>query len=165
MTSRLSSSLTVAFVVAALLATVACRDGVPDPPEDSALVGTWVLDAETREWLPRACVVLDFEDPTFATFVASVQDEDLVVNLRDTRRTTWRGPVRGERFEAQQLLPTSPTGRFCGSETVVRLHLQIRNNEFRGVWETPNCDVCPDRHFGAQRLDSGVGRTVPAHGR
>jgi hypothetical protein len=165
MTSLLNSWPAAALALSALLVFSGCRDSEPDSLEDSSLVGTWLLDAETREWLPRACVVLHFDDPARAMFDARMQDDDLVVRLRDSRQTTWRGAVRRERFEGQQVLPTTPTGRFCGSDTVVRLRLEMRNDEFRGVWETPNGDVCPDRHFGAQRVVAGAERTVPTAGR
>lgn len=120
---------------------------------DSDLVGTWTVDAETQEWLPRACVVLDVSNPARATFDLTHEDDALYVHFRNPARTVWRSAVRNGAFEGLQILPTTETGRFCGRETPVRLELrEVRPGILRGVWRTPECDVCPDRHFGATRV-------------
>jgi hypothetical protein len=124
--------------------------GAPAPATD--LVGTWVLDAGTQEWLPRACVVLDFDVPEQASFELSHQGGHLFVRLGTPTHTTWRSPARSRVFQGQQVLPTTQAGRFCGRETAVRLRLWATSPDtLVGVWKTPGCDVCPDRHFGATR--------------
>jgi hypothetical protein len=139
-------------VVLLLVALVSCRERA----EYESLLGTWQLDVETQEWLPRACVVLDYEEPMEASFEIERRGEEYRVRLTDRRGTTFHGHVQEGVFDGRQLLPTSATGRFCGSNTMVRLRLILRGSEpgtLRGIWETPACDVCSDRHFGAERTE------------
>jgi hypothetical protein len=74
----------------------------------------------------------------------------------------WRGRWRDERHadtrrRARRGLPGGArraNGRFCGAETAVRLRLRLERGDpdaLRGTWETPHCDVCPDRTFAAYR--------------
>lgn len=131
--------------------TSAVAEGALAP---SDLVGTWVLDDETQEWLPRACVVLDFASAEEATFDVAHEAEALHVRLNDPNRTTWRSSGYDTKFDARQILPTTKTGGFCGRETIVRLRLRDAGpGVLTGVWQTPSCNVCPDRHFGAVRLE------------
>lgn len=122
--------------------------------EHESLRGTWELDAETREWVPRACVVLDFDPDREARFEIERRGEEYLVRLSDRRETTFHGRVRGGVFDGRQLLPTSQTGRVCGSAMAVHLRLDLRRQEpgtLRGTWGTPACVECPDRTFGAVR--------------
>ena len=121
----------------------------------SGLAGTWRLDTETQGWVARACVVLDFPAPERASFQISHEAEELYVRFDSPARTVWRSPFRKSRFDAQQILPTTKAGNSCGRETTVRLRLrEVQPGVIRGVWQTPHCSVCPDRHFGATRLEN-----------
>jgi len=126
--------------------------------EEAGLIGTWQLDAETREWLPRACVRLGFPDPATATFDVEQAGDEVVVRLNTPHRTAWRVRSRARGIEGQQVVPTTETGRFCGRETPVWLRLRETSpGVLTGVWKTPECDVCPDRPFGATRVPSLTG--------
>lgn len=130
-----------------------CRGG---SGEADALLGAWQIDAETQEWLPRSCVDLDFTDAATA-FVVARDGDEMTVRLGDRRETTFRGTFRDDLFDSRQLVPTSNTGRFCGPETTVRLRLDYRSagpGALVGQWQTPDCDVCPDRRFGARRSEA-----------
>lgn len=131
--------------------------GCRDRSEHESLLGTWHLDVETQEWLPRACIVLDFDADQAAAFEVERRGDEYRVRLNDRRGTTFHGGVREGRFDGRQLLPTTTTGRFCGSNTAVLLRLNLRGSEpgtLRGTWQTPDCSVCPDRDFGAVRAES-----------
>jgi len=131
--------------------------GCADRSEHESLHGTWRLDAETQEWLPRACVVLDFEEHKEPGFEVEQRGDEYRVRLNDRRGTTFHGAARDGVFVSRQIIPTTTTGRFCGNTTTLLLRLNLRGSEpgtLRGVWQTPDCGVCPDRVFGGERLDS-----------
>lgn len=147
------------------LACVAMACGLPadEPPDDAGLtvtdefplLGHWLLDEETREWLPRACVVLDIRNTDEASLEILHVENDALVRLNDVRETTFAGPIRARSFTGRQLLPTTSTGRFCGGEITVRLRMHLVAGEpdrLQGVWQTPGCELCPDRRFGAERV-------------
>jgi hypothetical protein len=135
-----------------------CRQEAPTPGaegEGTSLLGHWRLDAVTREWVPRACVVLAVGDLENAAIEVSEEGEQAVVRLLGTPPTTFTGSLRERTFDGRQILPTSETGRFCGRETAVILRLRLERGDpdaLRGTWETPDCGVCPDRPFGATRV-------------
>jgi len=150
-TERLRIVASVVLIGCAVVLMASCRVASPDY---ESLLGTWQLDADTQDWLPRACVVLEYDDPRSAALEIERRDDEYRVRLTDRRGSTFHGHVRDGVFDGVQLLPTTPTGRFCGRRTNVRLRLNLRDREpgaLRGVWQTPDCDVCPDRHFGATR--------------
>jgi len=142
--------LAAAVVLAAVLA------GCGGRAEYESLHGAWRFDAATQEWLPRACVVLDFDANEEPGFEVERRGEEYRVRLNDHRGTTFHGAVRDGVFDSRQLLPTSTTGRFCGSNTTLHLRLNLRGSEpgtLRGMWHTPDCGVCPDRNFGGERAE------------
>jgi len=138
--------------LAVVLATA--LGGCEGRTEYESLLGTWQLDAATQEWLPRACVVLDFDADREPGFEIERRDDEYRVRLNDRRGTTFHGSLRDGIFDSRQLLPTTTTGRFCGGTTTLHLRLNLRGGEpgtLRGMWHTPDCGVCPDRDFGAMR--------------
>jgi len=148
-----------------LILMLGCREeSTPSPapigptqaPEDvTSLLGTWRLDAETREWIPRACVVLTVADPATASIEVAEEGSHVVVRLLATPSIPFTGRFRDGTFDGRQILPTTSTGRFCGSQTAVRLRLRLDRDDasvLSGTWSTPpDCDVCPDRLFVAHR--------------
>jgi len=137
----------------------------PDAPEAevsvASLLGRWQLDADTREWVPRACVVLNVDDLDNAAIEVAEDGGEVVVRLLGAPSIPFVGRYQERTFDGRQILPTTATGRFCGPETVVRLLLRLERGDpdaLRGTWQTPECDVCPDRHFGAVRV--GTHRTM-----
>lgn len=116
--------------------------------------GTWTLDEETVDWLPRSCIDHAFDENSEPGFDILSQNDLLIVQFRNGYKTTWIGDIKNRRFTASQILRTSTSGRFCGSETRVRIQLKFTESEsdsLTGIWQTPQCSVCPDRHFGAVR--------------
>lgn len=140
----------------AALVLVAFLAGCGERSEYESLLGTWRLDSETQEWLPRACVLLDFGEDQEPGFEIEQRGEEYRVRLNDRRGTTFHGAVREGVFDSRQVLPTSSTGRFCGRNTTLLLRLNLRGGEpgtLRGMWQTPECGVCPDRNFGGERME------------
>jgi hypothetical protein len=129
--------------------------GPSEAPEDvTSLLGTWRLDAETRDWIPRACVVLTVADPATASIEVVEEGSHVVVRLLATPSIPFTGRFRDQTFEGRQILATTASGRFCGSQTAVRLQLGLDRGDasvLSGTWSTPDCDVCPDRRFVAHR--------------
>lgn len=140
------------MAVALAAGLVACES----PSDYESLDGTWRLDAETQEWVPRACVILDFDPAREALFEVEQPGDEFRVRLNDRRGTTFHGTVRGGLFDGRQFLPTSPTGSVCGSTTPVHMRLNLRGQmpgTLTGTWRTPACPECPDRRFGAVRAE------------
>jgi len=156
------------YAIAALSLSllVGCRqEPTPPPPPDTpeaevsvaSLLGRWQLDADTREWVPRACVVLNVDDLGNAAIEVAEDGGEVVVRLLGAPSIPFVGRYLERAFDGRQILPTNENGRFCGNETVVRLRLRLERGDpdaLRGMWQTPDCDVCPDRHFGALRAGS-----------
>lgn len=130
------------------------RPETPEDPELASLMGRWQLDVDTREWVPLACVVLNIDDVDNASIEVIEEGSDVVVRLLGTPATSFVGSFREHMFSGRQILATTETGRFCGRETPVRLTLQLERGDpdrLRGTWQTPDCDICPDRRFEAVR--------------
>jgi hypothetical protein len=154
----LPSPLVRALALLLVLLAGGCRQERPPPEADgeaASLLGRWRLDAETREWVPRACVVLTVDDLENAAIEIAQEGGQAVVRLLGTPPTPFTGSLRDRTFDGRQILPTSETGRFCGRETAVILRLRLERGDpdgLRGTWQTPDCGVCPDRPFGATRV-------------
>lgn len=157
MTHSIPYSPVLSALLCVLLILAACERPAEreQADEEFPMLGHWLLDEDTRDWLPRACVVLDIRNTDEASLELIHVEDEALVRLNDVRATTFAGPIQTRNFTGRQLLPTTSTGRFCGSEIIVQLRMRLVSGDpdrLEGVWQTPGCELCPDRRFGAVRV-------------
>jgi hypothetical protein len=121
---------------------------------DADFAGAWMLDAESSEWLGRTCAMMNFSDQMPQIVIRRTNGE-VTVRFNDLGETTFVGRQSGGRLSVRQMVPATDTGRFCSDPLVVQIRLGIRATSpdvLRASWTLPNCDVCPDQRFTAQRI-------------
>jgi hypothetical protein len=122
---------------------------------EATFAGEWSIDTETAEWLGRTCAYMEFEDDTNRRLEITRSNDDVVVLFNNRMATSFVGRQSGGRVSARQMIAATETGRFCGDPLLVQMQMSIRTIEpdiLRVRWSLPNCDVCPDQRFTAQRV-------------